>query len=182
MMFTGTGQESYGPLATDRPHQFKAQAIYQFNFGTAVGLNEYLASGLPVSRELAFLPPSNYPVQYLGRGSDGRTDKFAQTDLYIQHPFKFGGGRRLEVNFTVFNLFNQEAGVSKYSTYNQIDGINLCSYDCGNDPVSMAAFYAGKLNVAEQIAAQGVTQDPRFLRYNAFQAPISARFGVKFVF
>ena len=35
MMFTGNGDPSYGPLATDRPNQFKAQAIYQFNFGTS---------------------------------------------------------------------------------------------------------------------------------------------------
>src|SRR4029077_9491401 len=168
MMFLGNGQPSYGLLATDRPHQFKAQAIYQLNMGTALGLNEYLSSGLPVTRELGILPTSNYPVQYLGRGSDGRTNKFAQTDIYIQHPFKFGGGRRLELNFTVFNLFNQEAGVSKYSTYNQVDGINLCPYECGNDPLSMAAFYAGKLDVNQQIAAQGIAQDPRFLRYNAF--------------
>ena len=129
-------------------------------------------SGLPVTRELGILPPSNYPNQYLGRGSDGRTDKFAQTDLYIQHPFKFGGGRRLEVNFTVFNLFNQEAGVSKYSTYQQIDGIDF----------DQADFYNHKLDFTQLITAQGIAQDPRFLRYNAFQAPISARFGVKFVF
>jgi hypothetical protein len=172
MMFDQHGDPAYGPLATDRPHQFKAQAIYQFNFGTALGLNEYLSSGLPVTRELGILPPSNYPNQYLGRGSDGRTDKFSQTDIYIQHPFKFGGGRRLEVNFTVFNLFNQEAGVSKYSTYQQTDGIDF----------DQADFYNHKLDFNQLIAAQGIAQDPRFLRYNAFQAPISARFGVKFVF
>ena len=184
MMFLGNGQPSYGSLATDRPHQFKAQAIYQLNMGTALGLNEYLSSGLPVTRELGILPTSNYPVQYLGRGSDGRTDKFAQTDLYVQHPFKFGGGRRLELNFTVFNLFNQEAGVSKYSTYQQTDGIKIdvpspCPAGKGK---CLGDFYAGNLDFAQLIAAQHIAQDPRFLRYNAFQAPINARFGVKFVF
>jgi len=171
-MFDQHGDAAFGPLATDRPHQFKAQAIYQFNFGTAIGVNEYLSSGLPVSRELGILPPSNYPNQYLGRGSDGRTDKFAQTDMYIQHPFKLGGGRRLELNLTVFNLFNQEAGVSKFSTYQQTDGIDFDQVD----------FYNHKLDFNQLIAAQGIVQDPRFLRYSAFQAPISARFGVKFVF
>ena len=83
----------YGPLATDRPNQFKAQAIYQFNFGTAVGANEYVPSGLPVTREIGILPTSNYPLQYLGRGSDGRTDMFSQTDIFLQHSFKVGGGR-----------------------------------------------------------------------------------------
>ena len=152
--------------------------------GTALGLNEYLSSGLPVTRELGILPTSNYPLQYLGRGSDGRTDKFSQTDVYIQHPFKFGGGRRLEVNFTVFNLFNQEAGVNKYMTYQQVDGIEIdVPTDCAaGQGHCLGDFYTGKLNFSDLIAQQGVVQDPRFLRYNSFQAPISARFGVKFVF
>ncbi len=172
MMFTQSGDPSYGPLATDRPNQFKAQAIYQFNFGTSVGVNEYLSSGLPVTRELGILPPSNYPNQYLGRGSDGRTDMFNQTDLFLQHSFKLGGGKRLEANFTVFNLLNQDAGVSKYSTYQKTDGITFNQVD----------FYNHKLNFDQLIAAQHIAQDPRFLQYNAFQLPIAARFGVKFIF
>jgi len=172
MMFTGNGDPSYGPLATDRPNQFKAQAIYQFNFGTAVGVNEYVSSGLPVTRELGILPPSNYPNQYLGRGSDGRTDMFSQTDVFLQHGFKMGGGRRLELNFTLFNLFNEDAGVSKYSTYQKSNGINFNEVD----------FYNHKLNFDQLISAQNVLKDPRFLQYNAFQLPIQARFGVKFIF
>ena len=69
MMFDQHGKPVYGPLATDRPHQFKAQFIYQLPFGTTIGANEYVASGLPVTRELGILPTSNYPVQYLGRGA-----------------------------------------------------------------------------------------------------------------
>src|SRR6478735_4465438 len=85
MMFQDGGTAAYGPLGTDRPSQFKAQFIYQFNFGTSVGANEYIASGLPVTRELGIFPTSNYPVQYLGRGSDGRTPMFSQTDVFVQH-------------------------------------------------------------------------------------------------
>jgi len=32
-----------------------------------------VASGVPVTRMAAILPPSYYPVMYLGRMSDGRT-------------------------------------------------------------------------------------------------------------
>jgi len=88
MMFQDGGQPAFGPLATDRPNQFKAQFIYQFNFGTSVGANEYVASGLPVSREIGIYPTSNLPVQYLGRGSDGRTPMYSQTDIFVQHEFK----------------------------------------------------------------------------------------------
>ncbi len=32
------------------------------------------------------------------------------------------------------------------------------------------------------ITQQGIEQDPRFLMNNGFQAPIAARFGVRFLF
>jgi hypothetical protein len=172
MMFDQHGQPVFGPLATDRPHQFKAQFIYQFNFGTAVGLNEFVASGVPVSREIGILPTSNFPVNYLGRGSDGRTDTFSQTDLFVQHELKLGGDRRVQFQVNVLNLFNQEAATSKYSTYQKVDGVNFDEAD----------FYAGRLDFAQLITEQGVQVDPRFLQNNFFQAPIIARFGVKFLF
>ena len=50
-------------LATDRPSQFKTQFIYLFPFGTSVGINEFVASGLPITRELGIFPTSNYPVR-----------------------------------------------------------------------------------------------------------------------
>ena len=77
------------------------------NFGTSVGLNEYVASGVPVTRELAIFPPSNFPLQYQGRMSDGRTDVFSQTDLQVAHDIKFSGEKRLRLEMTVQNLFNQ---------------------------------------------------------------------------
>ena len=77
-----------------------------------------------MSREVAILPPNNFPVNYLGRLSDGRTDVFSQTDLFVQHELKLGGGRRLQFQANVLNLFNQEAAISKYSTYQKVDGIN----------------------------------------------------------
>jgi hypothetical protein len=172
MMFDGRGQQAYGLLPTDRPHQFKTQFIYMLPFGTSLGLNEYVASGLPVTRELSILPPNNYPVQYLGRLSDGRTDVFSQTDLYLQHEFKMAGTRRLQVHLNVQNLFNQRAGVSKHSTYQQFNGIDF----------DETAFYRGQLNFDQLAVAQGVTKDPRFLMVNSYQAPIFARIGVKFLF
>jgi outer membrane receptor protein involved in Fe transport len=172
MMFKDGGEAVYGLLATDRPHQFKTQFIYQFGFGTSVGLNEYVASGLPVSRELGIYPTSNLPVQYLGRGSDGRTDVFSQTDLYVQHEFRLAGTRALQLSFNVLNLFNQDAAVSKNSTYHYPNGV----------VPDEALFYAGQQRLADLINEQNVVRNPLFLMNNAFQAPIQARFGVKFLF
>ena len=49
-----------------------------------------------------------------------------------------------------------------------------------------AAFYAGQLNfdqlIAKAVAANLMTLNPQFGMDSAYQAPIVARFGVKFLF
>jgi len=171
MMFQDGGVAAYGPLATDRPHQFKTQFIYQLPFGTTFSFDEYIASGLPVSRELGIYPTSNLPVQYKGRGSDGRTPTYSQTNFFIQHEFKLGD-RRLGLNFTVFNLFNQDTAVSRFSTYQAVNGV----------VPDETLFYTGRQTLEQLINEQHVDRDPRFLMDNGFQAPINARFGVRFTF
>ena len=171
MMFQDGGTPVLGPLATDRPNQFKAQFIYQFDFGTSIGLNEYVASGLPISREVGILPTSNYPVNYLGRLSDGRTPMFSQADMFIQHSFPIGD-KSLQLSLNVLNLFNQDTAISKYSTYHKTNGVII----------DERLFYQGQQTIASQITAQNIVKDPRFLMDNSFQAPILARFGVKFTF
>ncbi len=172
MMFQDGGIPALGPLATDRPHQFKTQFIYQAPFGTSFGVNQYVASGLPVTREIGIYPGNNLPVTYLGRGSDGRTPVYSQTDVQVQHAFNMSNGRSLQVSFNVLNLFNQDTTTGRFSTYQQ-----------GNNSVTPdeALFYAGRQTLASLIPTQAV-KDPRFLMDNAFQSPIQARFGIKFLF
>jgi hypothetical protein len=172
MMFQDGGTAAYGPLGTDRPHQFKAQFIYQFGFGTSVGLNEYLASGTPVSREIGIYPTSNLPVQYLGRGSDGRTPMYSQSDVFVQHAFNMSSGRSLQVSLNVLNLFNQDTTVGRYATYQKVNGV----------VPDEALFYTGRQTLASLITSQNVAKDPRFLMDQYFQLPIQARFGIKFLF
>jgi hypothetical protein len=49
-----------------------------------------------------------------------------------------------------------------------------------------SAFYAGQLNfddlIAKSVAAGRMTLNPQFLMDNAYQDPIQARFGIKFLF
>jgi outer membrane receptor protein involved in Fe transport len=176
MMFQDGGQAAYGPLASDRPHQFKTQFIYQLPVGSSIGLNQFVSSGLPVSREIAVLPPNNYPVQYKGRGSDGRTPTFSQTDLFVQHGFRFGGTREFQVSLNVLNLFNQSIAVSKFSTFSRTGGVSP----------NEALFYQGQQTIESLIpsalASGAMTQDPRFLLDNGYQSPIQARVGLKFLF
>ncbi len=172
MMFQDGGGAALGPLATDRPHQFKTQFIYMFGFGTSVGVNEYVASGLPVTREIGIYAPNNLPVQYLGRGSDGRTPMFSQTDLLVQHSFKVGGAREVQLSLNILNLFNQDTTVGRYSTYHKTNGVTP----------DEALFYTGRQNLADLIVSQNTIKDPRFLMDNAFQNPMQARIGVRFLF
>lgn len=172
MAFNGQGKAEYGLLATDRPHQFKAQFIYVMPFGTSVGLNGYVASGVPITREIAIIPPNNLPVQYLGRGSDGRTPVFSQTDINVSHSFKFGGNRQVQLSLNVLNVLNQRGATNVASTYQQTGGVTFNETD----------FYAGRVNFEQLIATQGVVKNPLFLMQSAFQAPLSARVGLKFLF
>jgi hypothetical protein len=107
-----------------------------------------------------------------GRLSDGRTDVYSQTDLMASHEFALGGDKRVRLEVNVLNLFNQSAAISKYSTYQKTDGVVF-------DPDD---FYNHRLNFDQLIVDQGIERDPRFLLDSAFQQPIVARFGVKFLF
>jgi hypothetical protein len=172
MAFEETGQAVMGPLPTDRPHQFKAQFIYDFPFNLSAGLNSYVASGTPVTREMAFLPPNNFPVQYLGRGSDGRTPTFSQFDLYLQQNIKLGDSKILQFNVNVLNLLNQDTAVARFQTENDSgQGVN----------VTLDQFFGG-VNTTALANAQNVVRDPRFLLDSEFQEPREIRVGVRFIF
>jgi hypothetical protein len=176
MMFQDGGVPALGRLATDRPHQLKAAFIYQFNFGTSVGVDQFVGSGLPISREIGTFGTNNLPVNYLGRLSDGRTPTFSQTNLLVQHGFRIGGGRQLQVSLNVLNLFSQDASVARFSTEHRVNGVTP----------DQTLFYTGQQTLESLItgaaAADNGFRDPRFLMDNTFQVPLQARFGVKFLF
>jgi hypothetical protein len=156
----------------DRTHQLKAFFLYDFDFGLSTGLGWFGASGLPRSREMGFLPPNNFPINYLGRGSDGRLPFYSQADLYAQYRLKLGDRTALTFNVNVLNLLDQDTATNYYATENYGAGVD------GNQD----AFYRGQLDFQQLKAAQGVLTDARFLKDNAFQAPRVIRVGVKFSF
>jgi hypothetical protein len=172
MMFNQDGEAEYGLLATDRPHQFKAQGMYLFKFGTSVGANFYASSGIPVTREISVIPPNNFPMQYEGRVSDGRMPTFSQTDIFVQHEFRMGGAKRLQISLNVINLFDQKTATNRFTTYNDANGVNF----------DEQSFYANGVNINQLITQQGIVQHPLFLKDNGYQGQRVARFGVKFIF
>jgi hypothetical protein len=173
MMFDEQGQPVYGPLATDRPHQFKAFATYAWRFGLTASVFQFVGSGLPITREADILPPNLYPMMYRGRLSDGRTPVLSQTDVYLQQEFRLSSRARLSVGLGVTNLFNQDAVISVWPTETE--------YPYGID-FDEADLYAGRLDLAQLAVEQRVPRDMAFLWPQAYQAPRSAKAIVKVIF
>jgi hypothetical protein len=169
MAFDAKGDVVLGRLATDRPHQFKLSANYELPTGTLFGVQQYVASGIPVTREAAAISGSSYPIQYLGRLSDGRTPTISQTDFTVSHSFRLGA-RSFVVGMDVINLFDQKTAISKYSSQIQNSTVQFDEAD----------FYAGRVNFPAAIAL--AEADPRFLMPNDFQPPRIIRFSARFSF
>ncbi len=181
MSFDGHGNVLDGVFDTDRTHQVKAQGVYVFKWGTSVGLNAYLMSGTPITRQVPIIAPDNYPIRYLGRGSEGRTPVFSQADLFVAHTIKMGGRRSLELSANVLNLFDQRAVVNRVGTMRRTGAIPL-----GPGYYTEAGFYAGQLNfdqlIAKSVADGKMTLNPQFGMASFYQAPIQARLAVKLRF
>ena len=173
MAFDQTGNAAYGLLPTDRTHQLKAQLIYDFRFGLTAGLNWYGLTGIPRTREVAWNPSSGYPIQYLGRASDGRLPFLNQADLYLQQEIKLGDRNRLVFSANITNLLNLDTATNYFQTQNASGAVV--------DVPETTVLYQGA-NFEQLIAAQGMPIDPRFLQDNAYQAPRSIRLGVRFMF
>ncbi len=179
MAFNQTGQADYGLLGTDRTHQLKGFFVYDASFGTSVGVGFYGTSGIPMTREAAWNPASGYPIQYLGRGSDGRMPFNSQTNLYLQHEFKLSDRSRLTLSANVINLFDQKTATNYFQTQ-LVSGstVNLSEVD----------FFKGA-NWEQLIAAQKLQNDPRFLKegwdprgFGGYQGQREIRLGLRLSF
>ena len=173
MSFDENAQPVFGVLPTDRTHQGKVQVVYDAPFGVSLGANWLLLSGIPITREAAFIAGSNYPIFYEGRNSDGRTPFFNQIDLYAQYELKLGKGRtRVGFSANLINLLGTNTATNKFPTQLQPN----TSIDITEDQ-----FFHG-VDTQQLIAEQGLPQDPRFLQAVGFQQPRQLRIGMRFSF
>jgi hypothetical protein len=173
MAFDERGQPVYGRLATDRPHQIKAHALLDLAFGTSVGLRWFGASGLPRTRQAAFIPGENYPVFYQGRVSDGRLPFVSQVDLYLQQQVRLGDRLRLTLSANVINLLDQDAATNYYPS-ELFQGQALV--------VDETQFYSTGVDTQALIEEQRLARDARFLMDSGYQAPRTIRLGLKLGF
>jgi hypothetical protein len=134
--FDAQGNITYGRQGTDRPHQFKAQGTYDLPWGTMIGVNALVESGIPRSTIMSQKNINFFPY---GRGDLGRTPTFSQVDLLVQQDFRLPRNMRLTVGVNAINLFDQKT-VTQYSTTPYRDGFNVsdATFFGGFDPVTVA--------------------------------------------
>jgi hypothetical protein len=167
--FDRFGHPVFGRLGTDRPHQFKGQLIYRTNFNLTMGLNQRIASGIPISEE-ALVGGSSVPFFPFGRGNLGRTDVLSQTDLSLFQDVRLAN-TNFQLGVTVLNLFDQDA-VTRHYNNRLVTAL----------PLTSSEFFAGGWDYAALLAADPTALDPKFNQPNQFQAPREIRFTVKFEF
>ena len=160
----------YGRLGTDRPHQLKAQLMYRMPWKTTVGLNQRVASGIPISEE--FQTVGGYPFFPNGRGNLGRTPTFSQSDLTLTQDIPFGG-QAFQFQVTVLNLFDQD-------TVTRLDNDRYAG--TSTLPVNTNEFFNTNWDYEALLAANPASIDPKYRLANQFQAPREIRLAVKFNF
>jgi hypothetical protein len=174
MSFDEQGTPIDGPLATDRTHQLKVHALVDLPFGTSVGASWFAASGIPRTRQAAFVPgPFSFPVFYQGRASDGRLPFVSQLDLYLQHQLRLSARASLTFSANVTNILNQATAINFFQ--NELFANQAVAVD-------ETQFYSTGVDTQALIAQQGLVRDARFLLDSAYQAPRSVRLGLKLGF
>ena len=166
--YDAAGNPSYGPLGTERPHQFKLQATYSLPWGTTLGTNFLAESGVPLStvanqKGMTFFPN--------GRGDLGRTPTFTQMDLFAQHELRLRGSARVSLGVNVINLFDQDTATSSFVNPYR-DNFNIPD----------AQFFAGFNPEAIVASTPGFRRDARYKMANGYQDRRSVRLQARFSF
>jgi hypothetical protein len=188
MSYDSKGQAVYGLLPTDRPHTFKLSGGYDFNFGTTIGVNYFLESGVPQTTVVRF---TGYPVFVYGRGDLGRTPAMSQLDLNLMQEVKLPGHTTAQFAANIDNVFDQDQWTAYYpaSSYGPTPYIsNTGGY--GNINLAFPSpilFQQGGYDVnkvvADYIAGGGnLKANPFYTTPAAFQGRRQIRFQVRFTF
>lgn len=122
--FNEKGQNVFGRLATDRPHQAKFFGNYLLKTragDTNFSLSQLVYSGTPLSSEITFI----VPIFYKGRGNLGRTPTFTQTDILVAHTIHLTERVGLKFDANITNLFNQATVIANTVRFNRNGSVNI---------------------------------------------------------
>ena len=195
------GELAYGPLNTDRPHQFKFNGTYQLPKGLpqlSVFFNAQ--SGAPIT---TIATVENSEMIMNGRGDLGRLPWFTQTDLSVRQVFKpfKSESKSIEFSVNVLNLFNEANVLHRYRnitqgsvTYGYLSTANQGAgpdWAAGADLNSVNAFLGHGWNgtgdwltsvQAYNADNGGSVIDPRYNKDDLWQLPTRVRLGLRFTF
>lgn len=194
--YTAQGKEDYGPLATDRPHVFKAYGGYTFDWwknrsnATEISFFTTAQSGTPQTTVVDL----GIPIPWKGRGDLGRTEVFTQTDMQLQHTYKFGRDNKFAITGfinadNVFNENNVTALDPRRWILNPIateDFAPNCDFQ-SDGFACMTQAQNAILNGAAVPVIQSELETPEnrnkiYGQPSAYQAKRYVRFGFRFVF
>jgi hypothetical protein len=194
--YTATGAPDNGRLATDRPHVFKAYAGYNFNwFGsktneTDVSFFTTAQSGTPLTTTYQLFSVTS-AILYK-RGDLGRTKRFTETDLLVDHKYKFGRDDRFtfEPFLNILNLFDEKSELTRQTQY----GISNLSAStvaaggctaCTNELTTIRQVFNGGIQqfvLARLNANKFARVFNNYNQPNSFQAARTVRFGMRLYF
>jgi len=172
--FDSKGQNVFGRLATDRPHQFKIFGNYEFKTragATNLSIGQVAFSGTPQTSTVSFI----VPVFFNGRGDLGRTPVYTQTDAYVAHTFVLTERVRAKIDCNVINLLNQATVTSLIPSINRN----------GNLVITVPQFFKGfDVNTLLLPADSTSTpaRNPVYMLPNGYQGIRDVRLGFHLTF
>ena len=202
--FDSHGKYALGPLATDRPHTFKAFGYYRlkwWKFDSLLGATQQWYSGTPITSSLTAVGGTPQLVENRGNFADVsfdpasgawklngvkrgfRTPSFSQTDLNFVHEFRVNKAnetQKLVFETNVTNVFNQHSILNYQANLLRSGSVCPPPGGCGS-PNWNALMNTGW----DYIAAANANNSVRSGTYgqpNLFQTGRSFRFKVGFTF
>jgi outer membrane receptor protein involved in Fe transport len=157
MSYDANGDAVYGRLQTDRPHVFKLTGVYDFKWGTMVGANWFVESGIPQSTAFRF---SGFPVFPFGRNDLGRTPVLSQLDLNLTQEVRLFGNKRVQLQANIDNVFDQMTWTNYFLAITQGPSAYRDSLTVANPPSLSLYGASGSYNLQQRIAAYTGTMRP----------------------
>jgi hypothetical protein len=188
-----------GPLGLNRTHQIKAAGSYNATLSPDVTLvpavNFKALSGLPQSA-YAIQPIYNQPIANLvPRGMAGNLDWTYQLDMGAKVIWALSGPYTLQFSLDIFNILNMQTAQWTNQTYtldsaNPMNGAQCSSKNAITSRNPIAALQADCPDLPYARTTDGrrvgvnlnYGQPTAGTLFGAYQAPISARFGVQLSF
>ena len=113
---------SYGLLSGNREHQFKANGVYEWDFGLSAGLSFQYLSGTPISRLGYHNGYGRYELFLIQRGADGTTPDTTRLDLNLAYVKRLPNKTQLRFNLDFTNLLNSQTATVIDQRFNALEG------------------------------------------------------------